>query len=58
MAAVSARAGKGSRLDELLEQVDAALERWPGFAAEAGVPDDRAAAIARTHRRLSGFAPN
>jgi serine/threonine-protein kinase HipA len=44
---------KRSRLDALLEHVDAALERWPGFAARAGVEEDPVRRIALTHRRLA-----
>ncbi len=35
---------------EILEQVLSAVSKWTGFAEEAGVPDDVAGRIARTHR--------
>jgi len=41
-----------------LERVREAVERWPEFAAEAGVPEDQAAAIGAAHRTLGrGLAP-
>lgn len=36
--------------DELIDGVIDAVRRWPDHAAEAGVPGDRAARIARAHR--------
>jgi serine/threonine-protein kinase HipA len=41
---------KRGAADRILKKVSAAVADWPRFAAEAGVPTDRAAAIARTHR--------
>ncbi len=41
------------RADEILEQVSAALARWPELAAKAVVPEDKATAIAANHRRLA-----
>lgn len=35
---------------EILSEVQNAVADWPRFAAEAGVPDDTAAAIEKTHR--------
>ena len=35
---------------EILQQVGAALAGWPGAAREAGVPEDRIAAIGAAHR--------
>jgi len=43
---------KRSRLDELLEEVDAALDGWPEIAADVGVTESRAMRIAANHRRL------
>jgi serine/threonine-protein kinase HipA len=44
-------AGLGaSRPGQILEQVTAAVRRWPDLASEAGVPPERAGQIARTHR--------
>ncbi len=37
----------------IAEEVGAVVRRWPEFAARAGVPEERAAAIAATHRRLA-----
>lgn len=36
--------------ERILEEVSSAVGDWSRFAAEAGVPADRAAAIASTHR--------
>ena len=44
---------RGKRLDEVLEQVDAAIDKWPEFAARAGVPTDRTDAIARNQRPIA-----
>lgn len=41
---------KRGRADVLLEEVRSAVQRWSEFAAEAGVPADKAEAIARAHR--------
>lgn len=41
---------KRGRAQAILEQVRDAVRRWPTFAAEAGVPPERAQAIAHTHR--------
>jgi serine/threonine-protein kinase HipA len=41
---------KQGRADTLLEEVDAAVERWPEFAARAGVPGDVAEKIRKAHR--------
>jgi serine/threonine-protein kinase HipA len=43
---------KHHRLDELLARVDAALEKWPGFAEAAEVPEKQMRSIAAQHRRL------
>lgn len=53
-----ARAGdiKRRRALAIAEEVDAAIGRWPDFAAEAGVPDSMAARIAGTQRRLASLA--
>ena len=40
------------RADEILQQVAAAVARWPELAAEAAIAEDRATAIAANHRRL------
>ncbi len=48
-AARSAQMKRG-RAETLLEEVTAAVERWPDFAAEAGVPDAVAEKIQKTHR--------
>ena len=42
---------KQGRADALLDEVLAAVERWPELAAEAGVPDDVAERIRIAHRR-------
>ena len=39
------------RWSDVLAEVQIAVSRWPEFAAQAGVPDDRAEAIGATHRR-------
>jgi len=36
---------------EVLEEVTAVVESWPGFAAEAGVPESTAEVIGLNHRR-------
>ena len=41
---------KQGRADALLDEVTAAVRRWPEFAAEAGVPDEIADRIRRAHR--------
>lgn len=41
---------KRGRAEAIVEQVRDAVRKWPMFAAEAGVPADRAELIARTHR--------
>ena len=41
---------KRGRAQALLDQVRDAVRRWPTFASEAGVPPERAEAIARAHR--------
>lgn len=47
---------RGQRLTQMLEEVDAAIARWPEFANQAGVPAERAEAIATRHRRLADLA--
>jgi serine/threonine-protein kinase HipA len=42
------------RADEIVEQVAAAVARWPELAGEAAIPDGRTTAIASNHRRLLG----
>ena len=44
---------KGSRLDQLLEQLDGALSNWPQCASSAGVTEEVAEKIANNHRRLN-----
>jgi len=44
-----------SRIHDLMSEVDAALEQWPGFAAQAGVPEETACEIAGNHRRLAAL---
>lgn len=41
---------KRGRAATILEEVQATVERWPEFAAEAGVPDGWRAKIQKTHR--------
>jgi len=41
---------KRDAAERILKEVSDAVADWPRFAAEAGVPEDRAAAIASTHR--------
>ena len=41
---------KRGRAEEILQQVVAAVKRWPDFAEEAGVPRDIADRIQATHR--------
>ena len=38
------------RAESILEEVTAAVGEWPGFAAEAGVPEARAMEIGAAHR--------
>ena len=40
------------RADELVDEVMEALARWPEFAAQAGMSEERTAAIAHAHRLL------
>lgn len=49
------RIAKPAGVDAMLEQTDAALEAWPGLAAEANVPEGMAAQIAAAHRRLTSL---
>jgi serine/threonine-protein kinase HipA len=42
----------GKRLDEMVQQIDAALEHWPAYATEAGVEEGRISEIAGHFRRL------
>jgi len=44
---------KRKRALGIIEAVDAAIDRWPAYAEEAGVGEKRIAAIARAHRRLA-----
>ncbi len=37
---------------DILGEVNQAVAQWPEFASEAGVPEERAAAIGRTHREI------
>jgi serine/threonine-protein kinase HipA len=46
---------KKSGVKQVLEVIDAALARWPEFAAEAGVPEQAARQIAAHHRRLDAL---
>ena len=41
------------RADEILQEVAAAVARWPELAGEAGIAEDRATVIAANHRRLA-----
>jgi serine/threonine-protein kinase HipA len=43
---------RGKRLDRLLQQVDAAVAKWPEFADQAGVAEKRIEKIGRNLRRL------
>ena len=43
---------RGSRFDELLEQVDAAIGNWHEWGHQAGVPTARIEEIGRNHRRI------
>jgi len=38
------------RPGQLIDEINAAVEHWPGFAAEAGVTEKRIAEIGRSHR--------
>lgn len=40
------------RVDELIDSVATSVEKWPSFAAEAGVSDEVSKGIALTHRKL------
>lgn len=42
---------KRGRADEIIDEVCNAVERWPAFAANAGLPDGWVARIAADHRR-------
>jgi len=44
---------KKSRARAIVEEVDAAVDGWSGFAAEAGVGETDTGRIANAHRRLS-----
>jgi len=46
---------RGKRLDTMLQEVDAAIERWPKFAKEAGVTLQRSRRIGENHRRLASL---
>jgi serine/threonine-protein kinase HipA len=49
--AVGRSAGlKQGRAESLLAEVTEAVDRWPAFAAEAGLPGDTASRIAVAHR--------
>ncbi len=39
----------------VIEEVDAAVGRWPAFAAEAGITDETVHKIAAAHRRLAAL---
>ena len=41
---------KRGRAATILEEVQSTVERWPEFAAEAGVPDEWRDKIQKTHR--------
>jgi len=43
---------KHARADEMMEKVQKAVSNWAAFASRAGVPDERAAQIAKTHRKF------
>lgn len=50
VACAKAASLKRGRAESILDQVRDAVRRWPSFAEETGVPTERIAAIARTHR--------
>jgi serine/threonine-protein kinase HipA len=51
MRAAGKRAGlKQGRAETLLEEVDAAVKRWPEFAAQSDLPGDVVEKIRKTHR--------
>ena len=52
MAADRFRLFRGKRLDALLQQVDAAVGKWPEFADQASVSAKRVEEISRNIRRL------
>ena len=39
-----------SKVAEVVAEIVDVVASWPAYAARAGVPDDRTAAIATTHR--------
>ena len=43
---------KQARADEMMEKVQKAVSNWAAFASRAGVPDERTAQIAKTHRQF------
>jgi serine/threonine-protein kinase HipA len=43
---------KRARALGIAAEVDAAVARWPGFAAEAGIAEERVRQIGKAHRRL------
>jgi serine/threonine-protein kinase HipA len=40
---------KAARANEIVDRVIAAVRRWPDFAAQAGVPEQRSSEIQRSH---------
>jgi serine/threonine-protein kinase HipA len=43
---------KRSRAEAILEQVGVAVQRWPLFSADAGIPVHQVERIAKAHRIL------
>jgi serine/threonine-protein kinase HipA len=48
---------KRARALAVVEEIDAAVARWPEFAAEAGVAEARIAQIGKAHRRAASLRP-
>jgi serine/threonine-protein kinase HipA len=47
---------KRRRALAIVEEIDGALERWPAFAAEAGIEDETVRKIAAAQRRLAALS--
>jgi serine/threonine-protein kinase HipA len=46
---------KRRRALAIVEEIDAAIERWPAFAAEAGIDGETVRRIAAAQRRLTSL---
>jgi serine/threonine-protein kinase HipA len=45
--------GNKDSVNNTIDEIRVAINRWPVFAAEAGVPDQTANAISKTFRTIS-----